>query len=177
MDNLAEHGIAGMVGLLFNGFFAADYIIGLDGVSTGLINGGWLNRNWKQLYIQFAYIVACTAYSFIVSAGIAALINLVPGLKLRASEEAELLGLDDQQLGEFAYDYVEVRRDYLAWTPERAGMEGMEMEMRPIDGVDVGEAKKMQMAKDSRSPLIQGEGGDVDVIGPQSGEMRNRRVN
>lgn len=44
-----------MVGLLFNGLFAADYIIGLDGVSTGLINGGFLNHNYKQLYIQLAY--------------------------------------------------------------------------------------------------------------------------
>ena len=25
--------------------------------------------------------------------------------------------MDDDQLGEFAYDHVEVRRDYLAWTP------------------------------------------------------------
>jgi ammonium transporter, Amt family len=131
MDNLAEHGIAGMVGLIFNGFFAADYIIGLDGVSTGLINGGWLNHNWKQLYIQVAYVVACTAYSFVVSAGIAAVVNLVPGLKLRASEEAELLGMDDDQLGEFAYDYVEVRRDYLAWSPATED-NGMEM----IDAVD-----------------------------------------
>ena len=117
MDNLAEHGIAGMVGLLFNGIFAADYIIGLDGVSTGLIDGGGLNNNWKQVYIQLAYIVACTAYCFVMSAVIALLINFVPGLQLRASEEAELLGMDDDQMGEFAYDYVEVRRDYLAWTP------------------------------------------------------------
>lgn len=117
MDNLAEHGIAGMVGLLFNGFFGADYIIGLDGVSTGLINGGGLNNNWKQVYIQIAYIVTCSVYCFTMSATIAFLINLVPGLQLRASEEAELLGMDDDQMGEFAYDYVEVRRDYLAWTP------------------------------------------------------------
>lgn len=135
MDNLAEHGIAGMVGLIFNGLFAADYIIGLDGVSTGLINGGWINHNWKQLYIQLAYVVACTAYSFVVSALIAGLINLVPGLQLRASEEAELLGMDDDQLGEFAYDYVEVRRDYLAWTP---ATEDMQM----IDGVE--ESTKMK---------------------------------
>jgi Amt family ammonium transporter len=178
MDNLAEHGIAGMVGLLFNGFFAADYIIGLDGVSTGLINGGWLNHNWKQLYIQFAYIVACTAYSFVISAGIASLINLIPGLKLRASEEAELLGLDDQQLGEFAYDYVEVRRDYLAWTPERGDMEMEGVEMKPIVSIQPGsEEAKMKMMKDSRSPLIQGQGGDIDVIGRSSGDMRNRRGN
>lgn len=123
MDNFAEHGVAGMVGLIFNGLFAADYIIGLDGVSTGLINGGWINHNWKQLYIQVAYVVACTAYSFVVSAAIAGAINLIPGLNLRASEEAEMLGMDDDQLGEFAYDYVEVRRDYLAWTPETQGTE------------------------------------------------------
>jgi Amt family ammonium transporter len=129
MDNLAEHGIAGMVGLLFNGLFGADYIIGLDGVSTGLINGGWINHNWKQLYIQLAYIVACTAYSFVMSALIAGLVNLVPGLHLRASEEAELMGMDDDQLGEFAYDYVEVRRDYLAWSPATD-------DMQMVDGVD-----------------------------------------
>ena len=118
MDVLAEHGIAGMIGLIFNALFAADYIIGLDGVNTGL-TGGWLNHNYKQLYIQIAYVVACSAYAFVVSALLAFLINLVPGLHLRASEEAELLGMDDDQLGEFAYDYVEVRRDYLAWTPAK----------------------------------------------------------
>ena len=111
--------IAGMVGLIFNALFGASYIIGLDGVNTGAINGGWLNHNWKQLYIQIAYIVATTAYAFVMSAIIAYAINWIPGLHLRASEEAELLGMDDDQLGEFAYDYVEVRRDYLAWTPAK----------------------------------------------------------
>jgi Amt family ammonium transporter len=119
MDVFAEHGIAGMVGLIFNALFAADYIIGLDGVNTGAINGGWLNHNYRQLYVQLAYIVAVTGYSFTMSAILASIINWIPGLHLRASEEAELLGMDDDQLGEFAYDYVEVRRDYLAWTPAK----------------------------------------------------------
>lgn len=126
MDVFAEHGVAGMVGLVFNALFAADYIIGLDGVNTGLINGGWLNHNYKQLYVQIAYIVACTAYSFVVSAILAFGINLIPGLHLRASEDAELLGMDEDQLGEFAYDYVEVRRDYLAWTPPKDQVEKTE---------------------------------------------------
>jgi Amt family ammonium transporter len=108
LDVFAEHAIGGIVGLVFNAFFAADYIIGLDGVSTGIITGGWLNHNYKQLYIQVAYIVACVAYSFVVSAIIAKLVDLIPGLHLRASSEAELLGMDDDQHGEFAYDYVEV---------------------------------------------------------------------
>lgn len=107
LDVFAEHAIGGMVGLFFNGFFAADYIIGLDGVNMGA-TGGFLNHHWRQLYVQIAYIVAATAYAFVVSAIIAKLIDLVPGLHLRASEEAELLGMDDDQHGEFAYDYVEV---------------------------------------------------------------------
>jgi len=109
-----------MLGLLANAIFGASYIVGLDGVNTGLGPFGWIEHNWKQLYIQVAYIVACTAYAFVVSAIIAFVINKIPGLHLRASEEAELLGMDDDQLGEFAYDYVEVRRDYLAWTPAHA---------------------------------------------------------
>jgi Amt family ammonium transporter len=124
LDVFAEHGVAGMVGLLANGIFGANSIIGLDGVNNGLFVGGWIHHEWKQLYIQFAYIVACTAYSFVMSALIAYAINFIPGLKLRASEEAELLGMDDDQLGEFAYDYVEVRRDYLAWTPAKGDHTG-----------------------------------------------------
>lgn len=132
MDVFAEHGIAGMVGLMFNALFGADYIIGLDGVNTGLTTadgsnaGGWLNHNYKQFYIQLAYVVACTGYSFVMSAILAYGINYVPGLHLRASEEAELLGMDDDQLGEFAYDYVEVRRDYLAWTPANKDQTGID---------------------------------------------------
>jgi Amt family ammonium transporter len=124
LDVFAEHGVAGMWGLFFNGIFAADYIIGLDGVNNGLTAGA-ITGEGKAVYKQIAYIVAVTAYSFAVSALLAFIIDKIPGLKLRASEEAELLGMDDDQLGEFAYDYVEVRRDYLAWTPAKS---------EPIDG-------------------------------------------
>lgn len=126
MDVFAEHGVAGIVGLIFNALFGTDAVLGLDGVNTGSTNdttntpvGGWIIHNYRQLYIQIAYIVAASAYTFVVSAIIAYVINLIPGLHLRASEEAELLGMDDDQIGEFAYDYVEVRRDYLAWTPHK----------------------------------------------------------
>jgi Amt family ammonium transporter len=126
MDVFAEHGVAGIVGLIFNGIFATNYIIGLDGVNNGLFVGGWIEHEWKQLYKQIAYIVACAAYSFVMSALLAFAINKIPGLHLRASDEAELLGMDDDQLGEFAYDYVEVRRDYLAWTPAKGEPDSQE---------------------------------------------------
>ena len=32
--------------------------------------------------------------------------HFIPGLRLRASEQAEILGIDDTEMGEFAYDYV-----------------------------------------------------------------------
>ena len=132
----AEHAIGGMVGLIFNAFFGADYIIGLDGVNTGVITGGFLNQNYKQLYIQIAYICATTAYSFVMSAIIAKAIDMVPGLHLRASEEAELLGMDDDQHGEFAYDYVEVRRDYLAWTPAEKEQRDDGVRIIPQHGIE-----------------------------------------
>ena len=116
LDVFAEHGIGGMVGLIFNAFFATGRVIGLDGVNTG-VTGGFLDGNYKILGWQLAAIVAASSYSFVMSAIIAKIIDMIPGLKLRASEEAELLGMDDDQHGEFSYDYVEVRRDFLAWSP------------------------------------------------------------
>ena len=76
-----------MWGLFFNGIFGADYIIGLDGVNNGL-EGGAITGTPSAIYKQIAYIVACTAYSFVVSAILAFAIDKIPGLKLRASEEA-----------------------------------------------------------------------------------------
>ncbi|EPQ61029.1 ammonium transporter [Gloeophyllum trabeum ATCC 11539] len=119
LDLFAEHAIGGIVGLLFNAFFATADVIALDGVNTSA-RGGWLDRNWKQLYIQFAYVCATCAYTFVVTALIAKAIDCVPGLRLRATETAEALGMDEVEIGEFANDYIEVRRDFSDWTPPPA---------------------------------------------------------
>jgi Amt family ammonium transporter len=170
-------GVAGIVGLIFNALFAADYIIGLDGVNTGLVNGGWINHNYKQLYVQVAYIVACTAYAFVVSAILAFVINLIPGLQLRASEEAELLGMDDDQLGEFAYDYVEVRRDYLAWQPATDEPEKGEFSVNPQDRHGIQEHSSMlnggSQHSDSSGHAHTGIGGDRHGI---AAEERIREI-
>jgi hypothetical protein len=70
---------------------------------------------------QIAYIAAVCSYSFVVTAALAHIVNRIPGLALRASAEDEQLGMDDAQIGEFANDYVEVRRDFTDWTPEPGG--------------------------------------------------------
>lgn len=112
-DIFAEHGMAGIIGLIFNALFGADWVIGLDNAT--LHEGGWLSHNYKQLYKQIAYIAACMGYTFVLTVLIGYAVNYIPGCQLRASEDAELRGMDDDQIGEFAYDYVEVRRDFLAW--------------------------------------------------------------
>lgn len=119
MDTFAEHGVAGIIGLLFNALFGADYVISLDGTEH---DGGWLNHNYKQLYKQFAYICACCGYTLFMTVLIGYAVNYIPGCRLRTSEDGELRGIDDDQIGEFAYDYVEVRRDYLAWSPPTANV-------------------------------------------------------
>jgi ammonium transporter, Amt family len=149
LDVLAEHGVGGIVGLIFNALFGANYIIGLDGVNNGLFPGGWVDHHWQQLYIQVAYIVATSTYSFVMSAIIAKAIDLVPGLHLRASEEAELLGMDDDQLGEFAYDYVEVRRDFLAWAPAKESQADDGRRFEPQHGI----SEHQNMLNTNGSPL------------------------
>ncbi|KAI0392394.1 ammonium transporter [Xylariaceae sp. FL0594] len=111
LDIFAVHAVGGIVGNICTAFFAADYIARLDGLTE--IPGGWLNHHWIQLAYQLADSVAGGVYSFGGTCIILFVINLVPGLKIRASEEAEILGIDDAEIGEFAYDYVELTREVL----------------------------------------------------------------
>ena len=122
LDIFAIHGAGGLVGDLLTGLFAADYIAHLDGFTE--IPGGWLNKHWIQLAIQLADGVAGMAYSFAVSCAILFVINWIPGFHLRASEQEEMMGMDETEVGEFAYDYVELSRDVVNGVEE--GMDGDE---------------------------------------------------
>ncbi|KAI3621751.1 ammonium transporter [Moniliophthora roreri] len=111
LDLFAEHAVGGIVGLLLNAFLADGEVIATDGINTS-IPGGFMDRNWKQLYIQVAYIAASCGYCFVVTALIAKFVDLIPGLKLRGSPESERLGLDETEIGEFATDYIELGRNF-----------------------------------------------------------------
>ena len=148
LDLGAEHAMGGIIGLFFNGLFADKYLVALDGVTS--VSGGWINHNYKQLYIQFAYICATVAYTFVVTALLAKALDTIPYFRLRASPEEEALGMDDTQvrsipllnlersltfflwdavqIGEFVSDYVEVRRDYRDWTPPSTRMQRKDSE-------------------------------------------------
>ena len=104
LDIFAVHAIGGLSGNILTAFFAADYIAHLDGFSH--IPGGWLNHHWVQLGYQLADSFAGGAYSFFGTCLILAVLDFVgkwlPALKLRVSEDEEIVGVDDVEIGEFA---------------------------------------------------------------------------
>jgi len=111
LDIFSVHAIGGLIGNILTAFFAADYIAHLDGYTV--IKGGFLNHHWVQLGYQIADSVTGGLYSFFGTCAILFVINLIPGLHLRCSEEAEIEGIDEAEIGEFAYDYVEMTREVM----------------------------------------------------------------
>ena len=69
------------------------------------------DRNWIQLPKQIAWIAVTTAWTFVVTYLLMFLINLIPGCQFRASEEAEIVGMDEVELGEYVADYAYHDRD------------------------------------------------------------------
>ena len=56
-----------------------------------------------HFYVTLFLIIRCAFCSQTI---ILWIMHFIPGLRLRASEDAEILGIDDAEMGEFAYDYV-----------------------------------------------------------------------
>lgn len=109
LDIFAIHAVGGYLGDLLTGLFASGYVAALDG--TTQISGGWVDGHWVQLAIQLADGVTGMAYSIVLSGLILFAISYIPGMHLRASNADEIMGIDECEIGEFAYDYVEVDRD------------------------------------------------------------------
>lgn len=109
LDIFAAHAVGGLVGNVLTGFFAQKSIAWYDG--STLIDGGWLDHHWVQLGIQLASSTAGFGYSFVVTTAILWAMHFIPGLRLRADAKTELLGVDDAEMGEFAYDYVGLESD------------------------------------------------------------------
>ena len=96
---------------------------------------------------QLGDSVAGFAYSFGGTCFILFIMNIVPGLSLRASEEAEILGMDDAEIGEFAYDFVELTREVITDMDDPQGQ-------YPNDpqGMPMGMNMEMDMHEKSYSP-------------------------
>jgi ammonium transporter, Amt family len=93
LDVLAAHGMAGLTGILFIGFFAQ---LSWNGASDGLLYGDAGQLGWQALAA-----LAAPAYAFGVTYVLLRLIGMV--MPLRADEHEEALGMDVTYHGEEAY--------------------------------------------------------------------------
>ncbi|WRT66318.1 uncharacterized protein IL334_003273 [Kwoniella shivajii] len=109
MDIFAVHALAGVVGVLMTGLFAQSSVAANDGFSQ--IDGGWLDHNYIQFAKQIVWALVGLGYTFVVTYAIMFVINLIPGCHFRSTEEAEIVGMDEVELGEFVADYAFHHRD------------------------------------------------------------------
>ena len=93
LDVLAAHGIAGVVGIVFIGFFAQE---SWNGMADGLVYG-----NAGQLADQLLAVAVTPVYAFVATFVILKLIGLVTPLRVGRRDES--LGLDVVEHGEEAY--------------------------------------------------------------------------
>ncbi|KAF5365383.1 hypothetical protein D9757_012117 [Collybiopsis confluens] len=112
LDIFASHAVGGVVGNLLTGLFAQSSVAGFDGIG-GTIGGGWLDHHYIQLAYQLADSAAALSYSFVMTTIILWLMHFFPGgyLRMRGTEEAEIVGLDEYDMGEYAYDYVGLEQE------------------------------------------------------------------
>ena len=105
----------------------------LDGVT--LAPGG-IDGNGIQVGKQFAEITSISAYSFVVTCALLFILKYIPGMHLRVSEEAEILGLDrdqffDEEIGDWGL-FEELERKNLdvtqPLTPRLVASPGLEEE-------------------------------------------------
>ena len=94
LEVFAVHGIGGIWGAIATGIFAVAAI----GGTAGLIEG-----NAGQMVTQVVAVVATMVYSFVVTLVILKVLDLIPGLGIRVSDEDEDIGLDLSAHGERAF--------------------------------------------------------------------------
>ena len=95
LDVVGIHGVGGIVGTLLLGVFATTQ------VNPGGVNG-LLHGNPSQLGKQVIGVVAVCAYTFVVSFVLFKVINAL--MQMRMSEEAEVMGMDETEHSEAAYN-------------------------------------------------------------------------
>ncbi|MBF6128397.1 ammonium transporter [Nocardia brasiliensis] len=99
LDVVGVHLVGGVVGTLMVGFVAAPE---MGAAKTGLFYGGGIDQLWRQAVGAGVVL----AFSFVASLIIAYIVKFTIGL--RASEEAESVGLDESEHAETAYDFAAV---------------------------------------------------------------------
>jgi Amt family ammonium transporter len=96
LDAFGVHGVGGFVGAILTGVFATQFVTGPDGQQ------GALYGDWRQLGIQSVVNLAAAVFSGVMTWLLFVVVDRIAGL--RVDREAEAIGLDISQHGEFAYN-------------------------------------------------------------------------
>jgi ammonium transporter, Amt family len=107
----------------------------LDGVTS---TPGGIDGNGIQVGKQFAEITAISAYSFLMSCALLYILKYIPGMHLRVTEEAEMVGLDidqffDEQIGDWGM-FEEMDRRKMAMEISAPTTPPMQEVQEPVDG-------------------------------------------
>ncbi|WBW72716.1 plasma membrane ammonium transmembrane transporter Amt3 [Schizosaccharomyces osmophilus] len=86
------HGIGGIMGSIVLGVVAHPNVAASDGATV--IKGGWIVHHWKQMGYQFASFTSVAVWSFVVTAVICLLVDMIPGLQIRCTPQEEEQGMD-----------------------------------------------------------------------------------
>lgn len=101
-DVFGVHGIAGILGSLLTAVFADDKIVTMAGDPP--IRGGLIDGNYSQLLYQFVGICAAAIWSFGMTLIILKILNCIPHLNLRLTNDEEKIGTDVAALGEKSFN-------------------------------------------------------------------------
>jgi Amt family ammonium transporter len=107
----------------------------LDGVTSA---PGGIDGNGIQVGKQFAEITAISAYSFLMSCALLYILKYIPGMHLRVTEEAEMMGLDidqffDEQIGDWGM-FEEMDRRKMAMEISAPTTPPMQEVQEPVNG-------------------------------------------
>lgn len=124
MEVFKLHGMGGIAGSFLTGIFATASISSLDGL--GSMYPGGIDGNAIQVGKQFAEITGITSYAFTVSLILCIILKYTPGMHLRVTDEAEMIGLDldqffDEEIGEWeAFSHMQLTEGVKTDSPSSA---------------------------------------------------------
>lgn len=147
------HGVGGIIGGTLCGIFANKTVASYDGVTV--IQGGWIDGNFVQIGYQIASWSAIVAWTTVFTFIILFIVDKIPKLNLRASQEAEDMGMDlfemAETVDEFGNDYEEffrqnadkIRRALSYIEGETTVLEGRSLDESSISEVRVVNTEKV----------------------------------
>ncbi len=105
LDVFGIHGIGGIVGSLLTGIFSQNYYMTL-GSPDPLKVGGALDGNGMQIVWQLVGTLAVMGYSFVMTYLIMFIMDKIPRMSLRMTEQNEEDGIDMCEIGEYTYEFI-----------------------------------------------------------------------